>query len=151
MSARDFVGYGASDGGMNWAPAGIPPRALREVCLHPFEAAVRVGGARSVMNAYNEIDGILCAADRDLLTGTLRDEWGFDGIVVSDYFAIRQLALMFSRKYSDIAPAFGPWLNAPGWVATRSWSESLRTLRFLVRGRSMSRRTTASRITGSGW
>jgi beta-glucosidase len=89
---KHFVGYGASDGGMNWAPAGIPPRELREVYLHPFEAAVRVGGARSVMNAYNEIDGVLCAADRDLLTGTLREEWGFDGLVVSDYFAIRQLA-----------------------------------------------------------
>jgi beta-xylosidase len=89
---KHFVGYGASDGGMNWAPAGIPPRALREVYLHPFEAAVRVAGARSVMNAYNEIDGILCAADRDLLTETLRVEWGFDGTVVSDYFSIRQLA-----------------------------------------------------------
>jgi beta-glucosidase len=89
---KHFVGYGASDGGMNWAPAGIPPRALREVYLHPFEAAVRVAGARSVMNAYNEIDGILCAADRDLLTRTLRDEWGFEGFVVSDYFSIRQLA-----------------------------------------------------------
>ena len=89
---KHFVGYGASDGGMNWAPAGIPPRALREVYLHPFEAAVRVGGVGSVMNAYNEIDGILCAADRDLLTAILRDEWGFDGFVVSDYFSIRQLA-----------------------------------------------------------
>src|SRR5262249_27088125 len=89
---KHLVGYGASDGGMNWAPAGIPPRALHEVYLHPFEAAVRVGGARSVMNAYNEIDGLLCAADHALLTGTLRDEWGFDGFVVSDYFSIRQLA-----------------------------------------------------------
>jgi beta-glucosidase len=89
---KHFVGYGASDGGMNWAPAAIPPRALREVYLHPFEAAIRVAGARSVMNAYNEIDGILCAADRELLTGTLRDEWGFDGFVVSDYFSIRQLS-----------------------------------------------------------
>ena len=67
---------------MNWAPARIPPRELREVYLHPFEAAVRIAGARSVMNAYNEIDGMLCAADRDLLTGPLRDEWGFDGFVV---------------------------------------------------------------------
>jgi beta-glucosidase len=89
---KHFVGYGASDGGLNWAPAGIPPRALREVYLHPFEAAVRVAGARSVMSAYNEIDGILCAADGDLLTRTLRDEWGFEGFVASDYFSIRQLA-----------------------------------------------------------
>ena len=110
---KHFVGYGASDGGMNWAPAGIPPRALREVYLHPFEAAVRVAGARSVMNAYNEIDGILCAADRDLLTGTLRDEWGFEGFVVSDYFSIRQLA--------DVPPAGGGRGERRG-AGARGWS-----------------------------
>jgi beta-xylosidase len=98
-TVKHFVGYGASDGGMNWAPAGIPPRELREVYLHPFEAAVRMGATRSVMNAYNEIDGVLCAADRELLSTTLRDEWGFDGCVVSDYFAIRQLA-----DYHGLAP-----------------------------------------------
>ena len=64
-TVKHFVGYGASDGGMNWAPAGIPPRELREVYLHPFEAAVRTGGTRSLMNAYNEIDGVLCAVDRE--------------------------------------------------------------------------------------
>ena len=90
-TAKHFVGYGASDGGMNWAPAGIPPRELREVYLHPFEAAVRVGRVGSVMNAYNEVDGVVCTADRELLTAILRDEWGFDGYVVSDYFSIRQL------------------------------------------------------------
>lgn len=91
-TVKHFVGYGASDGGMNWAPAGIPPRELREVYLHPFEAAVRDGGAGSVMNAYNEIDGVPCAADTELLTSILREEWGFAGCVVSDYFSIRQLA-----------------------------------------------------------
>jgi beta-glucosidase len=91
-TAKHFVGYGASEGGMNWAPAGIPPRELREVYLHPFEAAVRVGRVASIMNAYNEIDGVVCAADRELLTTTLRNQWGFDGCVVSDYFSIRQMA-----------------------------------------------------------
>jgi beta-glucosidase len=90
-TAKHFVGYGASEGGLNWAPAHIPPRELREVYLHPFEAAVRTAGLRSVMNAYQELDGLPCAADHDLLTGVLRDEWGFDGYVVSDYFAVRQL------------------------------------------------------------
>jgi beta-glucosidase len=90
-TAKHFVGYGASDGGMNWAPAGIPPRELREVYLHPFEAAVRLGRVGSVMNAYNEVDGVVCTADRELLTAILREEWGFDGYVVSDYFSIRQL------------------------------------------------------------
>jgi beta-glucosidase len=91
-TAKHLVGYGASEGGRNWAPAQIPARELRDVYLHPFEAAVRAGGIRSVMNAYNELDGVPCAADRGLLTGLLRDEWGFDGCVVSDYFSIRQLA-----------------------------------------------------------
>ena len=57
-TAKHFVGYGASEGGMNWAPAHIGARELRDVYLHPFEAAVRDAGLRSVMNAYNEIDGV---------------------------------------------------------------------------------------------
>ncbi|HEY8545814.1 MAG TPA: glycoside hydrolase family 3 N-terminal domain-containing protein, partial [Acidimicrobiales bacterium] len=91
-TAKHFVGYGASEGGLNWAPPHIGPRELREVHLLPFEAAVREGGVRSIMHAYNELDGIPLAADRDLLTGVLRDEWGFEGTIVSDYFAVRQLA-----------------------------------------------------------
>jgi beta-glucosidase len=89
---KHFVGYGASEGGLNWAPAHIGPRELREVYLHPFEAVIRQAGARSIMHAYNELDGVPVASHRDLLTGVLRDEWGFVGCVVADYFAIRQLA-----------------------------------------------------------
>ncbi len=89
-TAKHLVGYGASQGGLNWAPAHIPPRELREVYLHPFEAAVRAG-LRSVMNGYHELDGMPCGADHDLLTGILRDEWGFEGCVVADYFSVRQL------------------------------------------------------------
>ena len=90
-TAKHFVGYSASEGGLNWAPPHLPDRELREVYLHPFEAVV-TAGARSVMNAYHELDGIPCAAHRGLLTDILRDEWGFEGTVVSDYFAVRQLA-----------------------------------------------------------
>jgi beta-glucosidase len=91
-TAKHFVGYGASEGGLNWAPAHIAPRELREVYLHPFEAAVRVAGLRSVMNAYHELDGVPCAVNLALLTTILREEWGFTGVVVSDYFAVRQVA-----------------------------------------------------------
>jgi beta-glucosidase len=91
-TAKHFVGYGASEGGLNWAPPHIGPRELREVHLHPFEAVVRAAGVRAVMHAYNEIDGVPLAADRGLLTGVLREEWGFAGCVVADYFAVRQLA-----------------------------------------------------------
>ena len=90
-TAKHFVGYGASEGGMNWAPAHIPQRELRDVYLRPFEVAVRDGGLASVMNAYQELDGVVCTGNRWLLTDVLRGEWGFDGTVVSDYFAINQL------------------------------------------------------------
>jgi beta-glucosidase len=90
-TVKHFVGYGASEGGRNWGPPQLGARELRDVYLHPFEAALRAG-AQSVMNAYNELDGIPCAADRELLTTLLRDEWGFAGCVVADYFSIRQLA-----------------------------------------------------------
>ncbi|MFP3898941.1 MAG: glycoside hydrolase family 3 N-terminal domain-containing protein [Dehalococcoidia bacterium] len=90
-TAKHFVGYGMPEGGLNWAPAHIPPRLLREVYLYPFREATRRGRALAVMNGYQEIDGIPCAASGDLLTGILRNEWGFDGIVVSDYFAVENL------------------------------------------------------------
>ena len=90
-TAKHFVGYGASEGGMNWAPVHVGDRELREVFLHPFEAAVKEQGLRSVMNAYHELDGVPCAANGELMNGVLRDEWGFEGTVVSDYFSINQL------------------------------------------------------------
>ena len=90
-TAKHFVGYGVPDGGFNWNPAHIPARELREVYLAPFEAAVKEAGLQSVMNGYNELDGIPCAASELLLDKILRQEWGFDGVVVSDYFAIDQL------------------------------------------------------------
>jgi beta-glucosidase len=91
-TGKHFVGYGMSEGGMNWAPVHLPERELREVYLRPFEAAVKEANLASIMNAYHELDGVPCAASRRLLTGILRQEWGFDGLVVSDYFAVDQLA-----------------------------------------------------------
>ncbi len=88
---KHFVGYSASEGGRNFAPAHLGPRELADVFLVPFEMAVKTSRVRSVMNAYNEIDGVPCAASRWLLTETLRERWGFDGIVVADYFAVRML------------------------------------------------------------
>lgn len=88
---KHFVGYSASEGGLNCAPAHIGERELREVFLLPFESAVREAGALSVMNAYHEIDGIPCAVSRRLLTEVLREKWGFPGFVVSDYSAIPML------------------------------------------------------------
>jgi beta-glucosidase len=91
-TAKHFVGYSMSEGGLNWAPPHLGWRELREVYMFPFEAAVREAKLASLMNAYHELDGIPCGSSKELLTHILRDEWGFDGTVVSDYFAINSLA-----------------------------------------------------------
>ncbi len=64
----------------------IDERTLRELYLVPFEAAVRRAGARAVMSAYNRLNGTFCSEHRWLLTDLLRDEWGFEGVVISDWF-----------------------------------------------------------------
>ncbi|MBN2500847.1 MAG: glycoside hydrolase family 3 C-terminal domain-containing protein [Anaerolineales bacterium] len=90
-TAKHFVGYGVPEGGRNWNPIHLSERELREVFLFPFEVAVRQAGLKSVMNGYHEIDGVPCGASYKLLTEILREEWGFDSVVVADYFSIDQL------------------------------------------------------------
>ncbi|WP_199174779.1 glycoside hydrolase family 3 N-terminal domain-containing protein [Halegenticoccus soli] len=90
-TVKHFAGHGVGEGGKNRPTAHLGERKLREVHLYPFEVAVRQAGVESVMNAYHDIDGVPCAADRELLTGVLREEWGFDGPVVSDYFSVMHL------------------------------------------------------------
>lgn len=102
-TAKHLVGYGASEGGLNWAPAHIPARELHDVYLHPFRAAV-AAGLRSVMPAYQELDGVPVSADRTLIEELLRERWDFEGTVVSDYFAIRQLAA-YHRVVPDASAA----------------------------------------------
>lgn len=85
---KHFVGYSGSRAGRNFGPVAAGSREVRDVFLVPFEMAIRDGGARSVMHSYAEIDGVPVAGDPELLTALLRDEWGFEGTVVSDYFGI---------------------------------------------------------------
>ena len=85
---KHFVGYSASQAGRNHAPVSMGPRELADVMLPPFEMAIRHGGARSVMHAYTDVDGVPAAANHALLTGLLREEWGFAGTVVADYFGV---------------------------------------------------------------
>ncbi|MFI8192394.1 beta-glucosidase [Streptomyces sp. NPDC085946] len=103
---KHFAGYSASRAGRNLAPVGMGPRERADVLLPPFEMAVREGGARSVMHAYTDTDGVPSAADEELLTGLLRDTWGFDGTVVADYFGIA-----FLRTLHGVA---GDWAGAAG-------------------------------------
>ncbi|MFF6976894.1 glycoside hydrolase family 3 N-terminal domain-containing protein [Streptomyces sp. NPDC008343] len=85
---KHFAGYASSAGARNLAPVRAGIREFADVTLPPFEMALREGGARSVMAAYNETDGVPASADPALLTELLREEWGFTGTVVADYFGI---------------------------------------------------------------
>ncbi|MGH3160219.1 MAG: glycoside hydrolase family 3 N-terminal domain-containing protein, partial [Streptosporangiaceae bacterium] len=89
---KHFAGYSASRAGRNMAPVSIGPREFGDVLLPPFEMAIRAG-ARAVMPSYTDIDGVPASGDARLLTRILRDELGFDGVVVSDYYAVSFLEL----------------------------------------------------------
>lgn len=97
---KHFVGYSASRGGRNLAPVSIGPRERADVLLPPFEMALRTG-VRSVMNAYTDMDGVPAAADESLLTGLLRETYGFTGTVVADYFAVTFLQTLHNVAGSE--------------------------------------------------
>ncbi|MDN4484068.1 glycoside hydrolase family 3 N-terminal domain-containing protein [Demequina lignilytica] len=99
---KHFAGYSASAAGRNFAPVSMGPRELADTVLPPFEMAVKDGGARAVMHAYTAVDGVPSVADRRLLTVLLRDEWGFDGVVVADYFGVA-----FLHVLHDVAADLG--------------------------------------------
>ena len=90
-TGKHFVGYAASEGGMNWAPAHIAQRELRETYVTPFAAVIKEAHLASVMNAYHEIDGVPLGSSTEYMVDLLRGELGFNGVVVSDYFTIPTL------------------------------------------------------------
>ena len=105
---KHMTGHGYAEGGRNTAPAIASPRMLREIFLPPFAAAIREAHAMAVMASYNEIDGMPSHQNRWLLTDLLRREWGFPGVLVSDYFGVAEL----QRKHFVV-----PDLSTAGRVA----------------------------------
>ena len=119
---KHMTGHGQPEAGMNIGPAQLPERVLREIFFPPFEAAVKEAGAASVMASYNEIDGVPSHANSWLLNDVLRDEWGFEGVVVADYFAINELQVRHSivdslEAAGALALASGVDLELPDGVA----------------------------------
>ncbi len=88
---KHFAAHGPNEGGINTAPSSFGERYLREELLFPFEYAIANARPFAVMPSYNEVDGVPSHKNRWLLDQVLRREWHFDGLVVSDYFAIAQL------------------------------------------------------------
>ena len=102
---KHLTGHGQPSAGVNIAPAQIAPRELHEVFLPPFEAAVKLAHAASIMPSYNEIDGIPSHVNGPLLNDVVRKQWGFAGVMVSDYFAIQELNSRHGLYASDAEAA----------------------------------------------
>ncbi|MFD6680187.1 MULTISPECIES: beta-xylosidase/alpha-l-arabinosidase [Micromonospora] len=128
---KHFVGYSASRAGRNFAPVHAGRRELADVLMLPFEMAIIDGDARSVMHSYTDIDGVPVAADPTMLTGILRDQWGFDGTVVADYYGVAFLNLLH-HVASDHAEAAGQALTA-GLDVELPTGDAYLTLRESVR------------------
>src|SRR5512138_3781854 len=105
-TAKHFAVHGPHEGGINTAPSNFGERVIRDQYLVPFRAAITEAKAFCVMPSYNEVDGIPSHASRWLLEKVLRGEWGFQGLVVSDYSGIAELS---GRHHvaSDLADAAG--------------------------------------------
>lgn len=115
------------DGGHDSYAIDISERQLREIYLPPFEAAIKEGGASSVMSSYNSYDGIAVSANRFLLTDILRGEWGFKGLVASDYGATEGI-LYNHHNVANEKEAAAAGLNAGldcEWPNVRIWGKGL--------------------------
>jgi beta-glucosidase len=88
--AKHYAAYGAAEGGRDYNTTNVPEGLLRDVYLRPFHAAERADAA-TFMSAFNELNGVPCSGSRFLLKQVLRDEWGFQGFVVSDWTAITEM------------------------------------------------------------
>ncbi|CAB3747433.1 glycoside hydrolase family 3 N-terminal domain-containing protein [Paraburkholderia solisilvae] len=88
---KHFVAHSASEGARNHAPVHVGPRELNDTYMLPFEMAVKLAHAGSVMPAYHDIDGVPCHTNQPLLQRVLREKWGFDGLIVADYAAVNLL------------------------------------------------------------
>ena len=104
-TAKHFAVHGQPEGGTNVAPGNYSERVIREYFLKPFEAAVKQGHVDAVMPSYNEIDGIPSHSNAHLLQDILRKEWGFEGLITSDYFGPTELRTVHHVVANDEAAA----------------------------------------------
>lgn len=111
---KHFSGQGEGQGGHNAGPANIGERELREIHLPGMKAGVEAG-ALGCMAAYNEIDGIPCHANTTLLTDILREEWGFEGIVMADGVAVDRLTQLAGDYESAAALALSAGVDLSLW------------------------------------
>lgn len=129
-SPKHFAAYGQCDGGRNFAPTNVPLRILRDQIFPPFEKAVKEAHAMGIMPSHAEIDGIPCHGNSWLLDEVLRKEWGFDGIVVSDYGDVERLEILHhiaenKRKAASYGLKAGVDIDAPSGAAYSVLKEAI--------------------------
>jgi beta-glucosidase len=130
--AKHFAGYGASEAGRDYDTTNIPENELRNVYLPPFKAAVDTGVA-TLMASFSDLNGIPATGNRFLMTQVLREEWRFDGFVVSDWGSIKQLSVngLTANDREAGYEAFNAGVNME--MATSVYADHLETL--LAQGR----------------
>ncbi len=132
---KHLTGHGQPEGGTNIGPANVGERTLREDFFPPFEKIIRETNISAVMPSYNEIDGIPSHANRWMLTKVMREEWGFKGMVVSDYFAINELITRHKLVSNPTEAAFkafkaGVDVETPDGLAYEKLTELVKTKRL---------------------
>jgi beta-glucosidase len=128
---KHMTGHGQPESGTNVGPAQISERELRENFFPPFEEVVTRTAIKAVMASYNEIDGVPSHANRWLLGDVLRGEWGYEGAVVSDYYAIEQMADVHriaagAADAAVLALAAGVDVDLPSGIAYSTLPEAVR-------------------------
>ena len=126
---KHFAGYGASKAGRDYHTVDMSDRELRQTHLPPFKAAIDAGAA-SVMTAFNELDGIPATGSRYLLTEILRDEWGFEGFVVTDYTSMNEMIphgiVANEKEAAELAFKAGVEMDMQGGLYSKYLPEMVR-------------------------
>lgn len=125
---KHYAGHGFSEGGRNHAPVRIGEREFNDTFLLPFEMAVKLAKAGSIMPAYHDLDGEPASSSKYYISEVLREQWGFDGLVVSDYEAVRLLyeqhrVARDEAEAAALALKAGIDLELPGFTCFRTGVE----------------------------
>ena len=125
--AKHFAGYGAVEGGLDYNTANIPENELRNVYLRPFKAAVDAG-VLTFMAAFNDLNGVPASGNEFLMKQILRDEWRFDGFVVSDWDSVHQLSVHGFTEGDREAALAAASAGVDMEMASRTYAEHLPSL-----------------------
>lgn len=121
---KHFAVYGAAQAGREYSTTEVPLRTIRDVYLPPFKAGVEEGAA-TLMSGFNDLNGVPTSGNKFLLTDVLRDEWGFDGFVVSDWRSVKQLIYHGVAEDETQAGILGATAGVDMEMVSRTYIENL--------------------------